>query len=156
MMQLGVSKATVYCVIKAGRVERKKRETAHNKKLTEIFLEKLAKTVEASPTVSIRKTAKKLKICNGTIRNRLKKLGKKSLVRPPAPLLSERLQMLRLERSKKLLAKLKHLPESTVRSSLTRRCSRSTRSTTAEMIGLSSTRVPQLPQSTGQNIRPGS
>lgn len=41
-------------------------------------------------------------------------LGKKSLVRPPAPLLTERLKQLRFEHSKKLLNKLEKIDPSTV------------------------------------------
>jgi transposase len=112
---LGVPKSTVYRVISHGRVERPKRGSPRNKKLTEKFLAKTATTVEASPMLSIRKHAKKLKVSESTIRNGLKLLGKKSLVRPPVPLLTERLKNLRFERSKHLLNKLKRRHSSTVK-----------------------------------------
>ncbi len=83
--------------------------------MTENFLEKLAKAVEKAPTTSIRKHAKILKVSEGTVRNGLKKLGKRSMVRPPVPLLTERLKQLRIERSKRLLSKLKKLDPATVK-----------------------------------------
>lgn len=112
---LGVSKSTVYRVIRHGRVERKKGASPWNKKLSEKFLKKISKAVENSPTVSIRKHAKVLKVSEATVRNGLKVLGKKSLVRPPVPLLTERLKKLRFERSKRLLNKLKKLTVPTVK-----------------------------------------
>jgi transposase len=112
---LNIPVRTVYHIIKQGRVERKKSRPPVNKKLTEKFLGKLAKAVEASPTVSIRRHAKILKVDEKTARNGLKQLGKKSLVRPPVPLLTERLKNLRLERSKRLLNKLKKKDSETVK-----------------------------------------
>jgi hypothetical protein len=112
---LGVPKRTVYRIIKEGRLERKKSGSPANKKLSEKFLKKLSKAVEKAPTVSIRRHAKALKICESTARNGLKILGKKSLVRPPVPLLTERLKLSRFERSKKLLNRLKGEDASTVR-----------------------------------------
>jgi hypothetical protein len=75
--------------------------------LNKNFITKINKSVEADPTLSIRKHAKKLKVADSTVRKGLKMLGKKSLVRPPAPLLTDRLKQLRLERCKKLLNILK-------------------------------------------------
>ena len=65
--------------------------------------------------MSIRRHAKNLKIANSAARKGLKLLGKKSLVRPPVPLLTERLLKSRLERSKRLLNKLKGKDSSTVK-----------------------------------------
>jgi transposase len=112
---LCVSRATVYRVLKNGNVDRKKRVGSWNKKLDENFLKKVSKAVEADPTLSIRKQAKKLKVSDYTVRKGLKMLGKKSIVRPPAPLLTERLKKLRFERSKRLLNILKKDAASTVR-----------------------------------------
>jgi inhibitor of nuclear factor kappa-B kinase subunit alpha len=112
---LGVPKSTVYRVIKHGRAERVKSKEPWNKKLKKKCLDKIAKAVEADPNVSIRKQAKKLKISECTVRRGLKTLGKKSLVRPPVPLLTERLKTSRFERARSLLSKLKKLPESTVK-----------------------------------------
>jgi hypothetical protein len=112
---LNIPVRTVYRVIKEGRVERKVRGPPKNKKLNPRFLDKLATAVNKAPTVSIRAQAKKLRIAEFTCRNGLKLLGKKSLVRPPAPLLTDRLKTLRLERSKKLLSRLKKMPKSTVK-----------------------------------------
>jgi hypothetical protein len=75
----------------------------------------VAKAVKKAPTVSIQAHAKKLRIAKSTCRNGLKLLGKRSLVRPPAPLLMDRLKTLRLERSKKLLSRLKKMPKLTVK-----------------------------------------
>ena len=82
-----VSRATVYRILKSGKVDRKKRVGSWNKKLDKKFLNKVFKAVEADPTVSIRKQARKLKVADSTVRKGLKMLGKKSLVRPPAPLI---------------------------------------------------------------------
>jgi transposase-like protein len=112
---LNIPVRTVYRIIKHGRVERKSPGVPKNKILKKKFLVKLAKAVESSPTVSIRKQAKILKVSEGTVRNGLKMVGKKSLVRPPVPLLTERLINLRLERSKKLLNKLKKMDPETVK-----------------------------------------
>jgi DNA-binding Lrp family transcriptional regulator len=112
---LNIPVRTVYNIIKHGRVERKPSGSPWNKKLDEKMLAKVAKAVEKEPTASIRKQAKKLKLAESTVRLGLKKLGKKSVVRPPATLLTERLKNLRLERSVRLLNQLKSLPKSTVR-----------------------------------------
>ncbi len=45
------------------------------KKLTEKFVQKTKKAVEANPTLSIRAHAKKLKVSERTFRQGLKKLG---------------------------------------------------------------------------------
>ena len=86
---LNIPVRTVYRIIKNGRVERKVSGSPLNKKLNQKFLDKLAKAVNKAPTVSIRVHARKLRIAESTCRNGLKKLGKRSLVRPPAPLLTE-------------------------------------------------------------------
>ena len=111
---LNIPVRTVYRIIKEGRVERKVSRPPVNKKLNEKFLNKLAKAVNRAPTVSIWRHAKNLKIADSTARKGLKMLGKKSLVRPPVPLLTERLLKSRLERSKRLLNKLKGKDSSTV------------------------------------------
>jgi inhibitor of nuclear factor kappa-B kinase subunit alpha len=113
--QLDVSIRTVYRVIREGRVDRKKRETPSHQILTKKFLAKLSKAVEKEPTLSIRRHAKKLKVSATTVRNGLKKVGKQSVVRPPVPLLTERLKELRLERSKRLLSWLKKHDSATVK-----------------------------------------
>jgi hypothetical protein len=79
-------------------------------------------------------------------------LRKRFLVCPPAPLLTEWLMALRLERSKRLLSNQKKLPKLTSRSSLTRRCSLSTRCTIIATTASLWTRVSQLPQSTKLSI----
>jgi len=112
---LNIPVRTVYRIIKEGRVERKVSGPPSNKKLDQKFLDKLAKAVNKAPTLSIRAHARKLRIAESSCRNGLKMLGKRSLVRPPAPLLTERLKTLRLERSKRLLSRLKKLPNSTVK-----------------------------------------
>jgi inhibitor of nuclear factor kappa-B kinase subunit alpha len=112
---LNIPVRTVYRIIKEGRVERKVSGPPVNKKVNQKFLDKLAKAVEKEPNLSIRKHAKKLKVADSTARKALKMLGKRSLVRPPAPLLTDRLKELRLERSKKLLSRLRKLPESMVK-----------------------------------------
>jgi DNA invertase Pin-like site-specific DNA recombinase len=112
---LNIPVRTVYNIIKHGRVDRKVSGPPANKKLDEKFLAKLNKAVSKAPTVSIRKHARSLKIAESTARKGLKLIGKKSMVRPPAPLLTERLKTLRFERSKSLLNQLKSLPSSTVK-----------------------------------------
>jgi inhibitor of nuclear factor kappa-B kinase subunit alpha len=112
---LNIPKSTVYRVINHGRVERKLRGPPKNKKLTEKFLQRVTKAVEAAPTTSIRAHAKKLRIDEKSLRTGLKKIGKRSLVRPPVPLLTERLKESRFERSKRLLSRIKKETESTVR-----------------------------------------
>ena len=79
---LNIPKSTVYRVLNHGRTERKPRGSPKNKKLTEKFVQKTKKAVEANPTLSIRAHAKKLKVSERTVRRGLKQLGKRSLVRP--------------------------------------------------------------------------
>jgi hypothetical protein len=112
---LNIPLRSVYRVIKEGRVERKKCGPPVNKKLNKKFLDKLAKAIEKTPNMSIRKHAKALKVADSTARKGLKLLGKKSLVRPPVPLITERLKQLRLDRSKRLLYRLKKLDSSMVK-----------------------------------------
>jgi hypothetical protein len=112
---LNIPVRTVYRIIKNGRVHRKVSGTPANKKLHDSFLDKLAMAVNKAPTVSIRKHAKALNIAESTCRKGLKLIGKKSLVRPPVPLLTERLKQLRFERCKRLLNRLKKLHPSTVK-----------------------------------------
>ena len=112
---LNIPKTTVYRVLKHGRVERLPRGPPKNKKLTEKFVAKSKEAVEANPTLSIRAHAKKLKVSERTVRRGLQKLKKRSLVRPPVPLLTERLKESRYVKAKKLLARLKKETESTVR-----------------------------------------
>jgi transposase len=107
--------STVYRVIKAGTIKRKTSTRPGNIKATPEFLLRLKRTVEAKPTESIRSVAKKFDVHERTIRRSLKLLGKKSVVRPPRHLLTERQKEVRLERGKRLLNHLKSLPPSTVR-----------------------------------------
>jgi len=96
-------------------LKRKKSGPPVNKKLDKKFLDKLATAVTKAPNKSIRKHAKALKIADSTARKGLKLIGKRSLIRPPAPLLTDRLKQLRLERSKRLLNQLKKLDSSMVK-----------------------------------------
>ena len=111
---MGVPESTIYWVISNRQVERKKRGSPSIKKLTEKFLAKIATTVEDNPTVSIWNQTKKLEVAKSTIRNGLKLLGKKSLVRPPVPLLTERLKISVLSNPSVFLNKIKS-PMSTVK-----------------------------------------
>ena len=122
MDTLNMPKTTFYRVIKAGTAKRKspttpasKKATPANKKATPQFLRKLKRTVEAKPTNSIRNVAKKLNVHERTIRQSLKVIGKRSVVRPPRHLLTQRQKEVRLERGKRLLNQLKSLPPSTVK-----------------------------------------
>jgi hypothetical protein len=112
---LGVPESTIYWVISNRQVERKKRGSPSIKKLTEKFLAKIATTVEDNPTVSIWNQTKKLKVAKSTIRNGLKLLRKKSLVRPPVPLLIERLKISVLSNPSVFFKQDKKSPMSTVK-----------------------------------------
>jgi hypothetical protein len=78
VVTLNIPKSTVYRIIKHGCVERKLRGPPKNKKLTEKFLQKSKKAVEAAPTTSIRAHAKKLKVSERTLRRGLKSMGKEA------------------------------------------------------------------------------
>jgi hypothetical protein len=107
--------STVYRVLKVGVAKRKPRGSPTNKKVTPKFLQRLKRTVEAVPTDSIRKVAKKLNVDKRTARRSLKLIGKRSVVRPPRQLLTERAKKLRVERGRRLLNRLKSLAPSTVK-----------------------------------------
>ncbi len=135
----------VYCIIKESWVDRKVSGSPVNKKLEQKFLDKLAKAVDKSPTVSIQTKARKLRISKSTCRKSLKMLQKHSLVCPLAPLLMEWLMALRLERSKRCCRGWRSSSIWLSRSSPTRRCSQSTRSTIVATTASLCTRVSQLP-----------
>lgn len=107
--------STVYRVLKVGVAKRKSRGSPANKKVTPTFLQRLKRTVEAKPTDSIRKVAKKLDVDERTVRRSLKMIGKRSVVRPLHQLLTERAKKSRLERGRQLLNRLKSMPPSTVK-----------------------------------------
>jgi hypothetical protein len=115
MDTLNMPKTTVYRVIKSGTAKRTSPTTPANKIATPQFLQKLKRTVESNPTNSIRNIAKKLKVHERTIRRSLKTIGKRSVVRPPRHLLTQRQKEVRFERGRRLLNQLKSLPPSTVK-----------------------------------------
>lgn len=102
-----VKKTTVYKVIKSGEWKSKPREAPVNKIRSSRFNGRVKRRVERDPTSSMRKIAKEMKVDEKTIRTVVKDLGKKSFVRPPRQLITEKTRIKRLERARAMLNRMK-------------------------------------------------
>lgn len=81
----------------------------HNKKRDPAFLKSLEAAIKADPTVSMRRHAKELKVCQRTIGLAVHEdLGLKSFVRTPRHLLTAVMREKRLDRCKKIMAYIKY------------------------------------------------
>ena len=116
---VGVHRNTVANVRKdvenRGTAERKEGSGGHNRKRTEEFLADLSNTIEADPSTSMRKLAKKAGVSEGTIRNSVVDLELTSYVRRRRQLLTKTTKKTRVAKGKKLLARCKKEGPSTVR-----------------------------------------
>lgn len=114
----GYAKSTVNDVLRRlserGDVRRKPGKTRSDCKRTKHFLASLKQSIERNPTTPQTKLAKKKNVSRKTIQNAIKDLGMVSRARTKKHILTKAMMNIRLERCKKILASLKHLPAGTV------------------------------------------